>query len=298
MAYKMQPSPYGYKDLLNEREFLKVQQRARELDRGTNLASIKYDAQMLMYKTRSAEYADNGIIYTQRIFVEEASFENIIKAKNFKEIEKIMLNGGLKVHCNCLAKGTQVLTKGGYKNIEDITTDDFVLSSDNQWHVVAALRQSAIKSNWVKVTFKSKDTPLVITTEHKIMWADGVMRTIKEYKQGMSVQGVMCTFEVDKIEDAEPQVGYDVCLFDEPHNYIANGIIVSNCPAFAFWGYKYKAWKLHYGLEKELRRPIIRNPYGKGFVCKHLYLVLQTFPFISKNLAKEFSDYWKKQLKK
>lgn len=166
----MKPSPYGYRDLLSERQFLKVQQRARELDRGTNLDSIMVKEQMLMYKTRSSEFDDNGIVYTQRIFVEEASFENIIKARNFNEIEKIMKDGGLKVHCNC--------------------------------------------------------------------------------------------------------------------------------PAFHFWGYKYKAWKMGYGLEKELRRPIIRNPYGKGFVCKHLYLVLQTFPFISKNLAKEFSDFWEKQLKK
>lgn len=170
LGREMKPSPYGYRDLLSEREFLKVQQRARQLDRGTNLESIKYDEQMLMYRTRSSEYADNGIIYTQRILIEEASFENIIKARNFNEIEKIMRDGGLKVHCNC--------------------------------------------------------------------------------------------------------------------------------PAFHFWGYAYKAWHQHYGLVKELRRPIIRNPYGKGYVCKHLYLVLQTFPFYSKELASKFSNYWQGQLKK
>lgn len=166
----MPKSPYGYKDLLDEKNFLKVKQRARQLDRGTNLESIMYDEQTLMYKTRSSEFADNGIVYTQRIFIEEASFENIVNAKNYKEIEKIMLNGGLKVHCNC--------------------------------------------------------------------------------------------------------------------------------PAFHFWGYKYKAWKMHYGLEKELRRPVIRNPYGKGYVCKHLFLVLETFPFYSKTLASKFGRYWEKKLKK
>ena len=168
--YALKNAGYGYKKLLSERQFLKVQQRARELHKGTNLTSIFVKEQMVMYKTRSSEYADNGVTYTQRLYIEDASFENVINAKNFKELEKIMLNGGLKVHCNC--------------------------------------------------------------------------------------------------------------------------------PAFHFWGYKYKAWKLGYGLEKELRRPVIRNPFSKGYVCKHLYLVLETFPFIAKTLASKFGQYWEKELKK
>lgn len=61
-----------------------------------------------------------------------------------------------------------------------------------------------------------------------------------------------------------------------------------NCPAFHYWGYKYKAWKLGYGLQKETRRPVIRNPYEQGYVCKHLFLVLQVFPFISSQVASKF----------
>ena len=296
--YQMRDGGFGYRKLLSEKQFLQVQRRSRQLDKGTNLVSMYVKEQTIMYKTQSAEYEDNGYIYTQRIYIEKATFENIVKARNYKEIEKLMLDGGLKVHCNCLAKGTQVLTKQGYKNIEDVTTDDFVLSSDDNWHVVAAVRQSKMKDNWVKITFKGYDRTLTVTTDHKIMWADGVMRTVKEYKQGLSVQGVICSYVVDRIEDAEPQIGYDVCLFDEPHNYIANGVIVSNCPAFHYWGYKYKAWKMGYGLEKELRRPVIRNPHEKGYVCKHLYLVLQTFPFYAKELAAKFGKYWEQEIKK
>lgn len=294
----MRDGGFGYRKLLSEKQFLQVQRRSRQLDKGTNLVSMYVKEQTIMYKTQSAEYEDNGYIYTQRIFIEKATFENIVNAKNYNEIEKLMLDGGLKVHCNCLAKGTRVLTRNGYKNIEDVTTDDTVLSSDNQWHVVAAVRQSVMKDNWVKIAFKGYDQTLTVTTDHKIMWADGVMRTIDEYRDGMKVQGIMSPIEIDRIDDAEPQIGYDVCLFDEPHNYIANGVIVSNCPAFHYWGYKYKAWKMGYGLEKELRRPVIRNPYEKGYVCKHLYLVLQTFPFYAKELAAKFGKYWEQEIKK
>ena len=296
--FKIRDGNIGYKKLLSEKQFLQVQRRARQLTKGTNLVSMYVKEQTIMYKTQSAEYEDNGYIYTQRIYIEKATFENIVNAKNYAEIEKLMLDGGLKVHCNCLAKGTRVLTRHGFKNIEDITTDDEVLSSDGKWHRVAGLRVSELKNNWKKVKIQYRDEPLVITTDHKIMWDDGNMRTINEYKDGDRVQGVICPLNVLSIEDAEPQIGYDVCLFDEPHNYIANGVIVSNCPAFHYYGYKYKAWKMGYGLEKELRRPVIRNPHEKGYVCKHLYLVLQTFPFYAKELAAKFGKYWEQELKK
>lgn len=558
--YALKNAGYGYKKLLSERQFLKVQQRARELHKGTNLTSIFVKEQMVMYKTRSSEYADNGVTYTQRLYIEDASFENVINAKNFKELEKIMLNGGLKVHCNCLAKGTRILTKSGYKTIENVIPNvDYVLSSDGKWHIVAAVKQSELKDNWKKVTLRGIEKPLIVTTDHKLLFStyreycacgcgrplrfsseknreshcfamfdrrkmipkhfkrpinDGFeryqMHTLKEYKVGELLCGqrlinepvidfdkeyarmlgyylaegcipkkgtivkitlnqkeyttiaqdiydyftakgikverkeseykgrkwldvnvyskefredckkycgkyslykcpnteilqwnkeskeqfiigyllgdgciddgirfntisedlaemiqqilntlgihtfirkdsprvgtyskhdiytISCPlnkfydiynrnrnlfvgkceeikpnksrgqkdvdeyvlYKIQSIEDVEPQVGYDICLFDEPHNYIANGVIVSNCPAFHFWGYKYKAWKLGYGLEKELRRPVIRNPFSKGYVCKHLYLVLETFPFIAKTLASKFGQYWEKELKK
>ena len=169
--YKLANGGIGYKKLLSEHEFLQVQRRARELMKdGTNLASIFIKEQTLIYKTKSSDFAHNKITYTQRLYIEQASFENVLKAKNFKDLERIMLNGGLKVHCNC--------------------------------------------------------------------------------------------------------------------------------PAFSFWGYKYKAWKMHYGLEKEMRRPVVRNPFGKGYVCKHLFLVLGTFPFYSKDLAKKFGQYWENELKR
>jgi len=168
--YALRDGGFGYKRLLEEKQFLKVQRRARELSRGTNLISIFVKEQTLIFKTRSAEYDDNGYVYTQRVYIEKANFQNIVNAKDYKEIEKLMLDGGLKVHCNC--------------------------------------------------------------------------------------------------------------------------------PAFHYWGYKYKAWKMGFGLEKEMRRPVIRNPFGKGYVCKHLFLVLQTFPFYTKELASKFGKYWEEEVKK
>lgn len=66
-----------------------------------------------------------------------------------------------------------------------------------------------------------------------------------------------------------------------------------NCEAFQFWGYKYMAWKGGYGLEQENRRPIVRNSHQKGFVCKHLYLALSTYPFWAATLASKYLNHYK-----
>lgn len=51
-----------------------------------------------------------------------------------------------------------------------------------------------------------------------------------------------------------------------------------DCPAFLYWGYKYIAWELDYGIEQENRPPDIRNPNRDGTVCKHLYNVFTVLP--------------------
>lgn len=72
--------------------------------------------------------------------------------------------------------------------------------------------------------------------------------------------------------------------------------IACDCPSFSFWGFKYIAWKKGYGLEKELRRPLIRNPKQQGTCCKHLYVVLQLYPFWAKAIASKFRNYYVNQI--
>lgn len=71
-----------------------------------------------------------------------------------------------------------------------------------------------------------------------------------------------------------------------------SGLKVScSCQAAKWWGVNYWAWKRGYGLTKETHYPAVRNPYGKYIICKHLYLVLSTYPFWAKALAKRFKEW-------
>ncbi len=63
-----------------------------------------------------------------------------------------------------------------------------------------------------------------------------------------------------------------------------------NCPAFLFWGFKYKAWVKGYGFQSEQRFPKIRNPKLQGSVCKHLEQVLATLPFYLSDITRDLKD--------
>lgn len=155
-----------YKKLLSERNFLKVQARARALMRdGSDLYAIYYKEKDLVFKTRSG--TDRRLVWTQKLHLESVSLQKVLAAKSFSEVEDMVRNAELKVHCSC--------------------------------------------------------------------------------------------------------------------------------QAFHFWGYKYMAWKGGYGLEKETHRPRVRNPHEQGFVCKHLYLTLQLYPFWSKSLASKFKNVAEKE---
>jgi len=63
-----------------------------------------------------------------------------------------------------------------------------------------------------------------------------------------------------------------------------------NCPDFLYHGYKYIGTQKEYSIEKENRKPVIRNPNEDGTVCKHLLAVLNKLPNFVKQSYKELKD--------
>lgn len=70
---------------------------------------------------------------------------------------------------------------------------------------------------------------------------------------------------------------------------LSNIKVSCNCPAFKYWGFKYIATQLDYGVLQENKYPDVRNPNTEGYVCKHLYSVLKVWPFVRNTIA---SEYW------
>ena len=65
------------------------------------------------------------------------------------------------------------------------------------------------------------------------------------------------------------------------------------CPAWHYWGMQYKGTKLGYALIPERRRPtrLNRMPNRIPYQCKHLFLIMQLYPFWSKALASKFKNW-------
>jgi hypothetical protein len=147
---------YGYKDLLTEKEFLKVQMRARALPSGSHIKQVLYKEREVLFRTESG--TTPGLIWTQRVMIKDLS---VLDRSNLTptDIRNLIKDSALEIHCNC--------------------------------------------------------------------------------------------------------------------------------PAWLYWGYQYKAWTRGYGLEVETRFPKIRNPYLKGNVCKHLYNIMEIFPFLLFKLQAE-----------
>ena len=120
-----------------------------------------------------------------------------------------------------------------------------------------------IKYNKNELVFKTRSSK-----DRKKIWTQRVVVSNLAYKK---VRGKSVEKLIRNIKDSELRVSCD-------------------CPAFTFWGFKYIAWKRGYGIEKETRAPRVRNLNQKGYVCKHLYSVLQLYPYWAPVLARKFEN--------
>lgn len=269
-----------YKKLISEKQFLRVQERAYKLG-GVNLVAIYYKDNELVFKTLSG--TDHRTLWTQRVIISDLEVNKVAQL-SYEELCKLIMKSNLKVYCNCIAENTDILTKNGNKRIQDITEEDEVFSTDKKYHKVAGLLTSDDSKVWYRIYMDGNSQPLIISEEHKVLVHAfqskrpfGFKFMYKKVKD-VTISDCLCSPDGDvaryfyrkilKIErDRKHHTSYDISLYDEPHNYVANGVFISNCPAFKFWGYQYMAWKRGYGIVKESRAPIVRNPNEEGHLC-------------------------------
>lgn len=270
---------HTYKVLISEKSYLRVKLRAMRLS-GTFIDEIYYNKKDLLFRTRSG--TDPRLTWFQTIRITD--LEKLEEISKTKDLDRVIRESGIKVHCTCLQSGTFIKTKNGDKPIQLITNNDYVLSSDGRYHRVIKVLCS-LKKEWIDL-FLSNGKFLSLTGEHRVRYNNGEKVTVKEAKNIKVGDNLVelknitiyqgSTQWLDNYKNVEvvsvtKRIGqdrfFDICLADKPHDYIANGVVVKNCPAFLYWGFKAMAWKNGYGLEKELRMPRVRNPHQQGYVC-------------------------------
>lgn len=294
-----------YKVLISEKSYLKVKLRAMRLS-GTFIDEIFYNKKDLLFRTRSG--TDPRLTWFQTIRITD--LEKLDEISRTKDLDRVIRESGIKVHCTCIKRGNKVKIRKGYKSIEKITEVDEVLTSQGTYQRVAKVLTSRHKK-WIRLGLSNGKT-LEVTENHKIkkmtdvklIWVSAGSLKLGDslaspkpitHLLSKSISRYDCNgikiISIDIVEGDD--YFYDICLFNEPHDYICQDVLVSNCPAFLYWGFKYMAWKNGYGLERETRVPRVRNPHQQGYVCKHIYQCCMVYPFISKTVAMKMRKYFK-----
>ncbi len=295
-----------YNALMSQGSFLRIRERALRLGYSINLLSINYRDNEFQFLTKSQ--TQPGIVWTQRIQLQKKLTPEEVARMDDRDIQYRVLDGQLKVHCDCIAEGTLIFTKEGFKEIQNVHKGDYVIGGDGKWHMVAELLETEQKRKWVNIHIVGEGKQLTVSTDHKLLvsvddtFAVHKLMRVEDIAKGMflcSLSDKDAQYVHRAISSIEPSdykgKGYDICLFDEPHTYVANNVIVSNCPAFLYWGFAYKAWMRGYGLVRETRRPIVRNPKEQGFVCKHLYAIMNAWKFYAPMIADRYKAWYEKK---
>lgn len=138
----------------------------------------------------------------------------------------------------CLVKGTKVLTQSGYKNIEDINTEDYVLTKEGEFMPVLETHHFANKPLF---TVKFDDGySVTCSDEHKFLvngeWVEAQNLTSGQEVSCLSTE-VLPIVSVENVGEGEV---FDISV-DKYENYVLeNGVITHNS------GLKYSASTILY----------------------------------------------------
>lgn len=69
----------------------------------------------------------------------------------------------------CFRKGSLVKTLSGYKQIESITTNDYILNMHNKWEKVNFSTHRQYNGRGCKIYIRSEDNPIICTDTHKFL---------------------------------------------------------------------------------------------------------------------------------
>ena len=312
-----------YKRLLSGDDFLRVRERSRQVS-GINLISVDYKDFELRFQCSSVTYPDKK--YTIIVQLEGLDGDKVIASGS--SLAAVLKDAKMKVYCNCLRRGTLVSTARGDVPIEEVRDQDLVRGGDGAWKKVSGVLSRHVSEEVLRFRVEGCDHPIVMTKDHKVLSIiDIVPRTSTTTTPTLRPSGMLKAgnyllspyfigsdgvilhhvkqnkkYFLHKILDVSrvfvDDDFYDVCLEDDPHTYVAGGVIVSNCPAFTYWGFAYKSFRYGYGVFPERRFPRIRNPRLRGYTCKHIRAVLTTYPFWSKTIAKKLGSLWTEDQRK
>lgn len=144
--------------------------------------------------------------WLDRISNGNSAIRELILKKKFLFGGRILANRGLQklgkkvTFSNCFLEGTKVLTKDGYKNIEDIKKGEYVLTHDNTWQQVNATMSRKYKGPIYKITSNNLLSPIFCTPNHKFLTSAGIWKPIEDFviksSRGIKIDRLVSSKEI------------------------------------------------------------------------------------------------------
>lgn len=144
-------------------------------------------------------------------------------------VHNFYANGTLVHNCSfCFDADTMIATSKGLKRIADITSDDAIVSLDENGNRRLSKTDGAVKTRVAETfVYKTKSAKVCCTSNHKFLTKDLTWHEAQEvFEQGLILYHVNETF-IER-EEAGVQPVYDMTVVDT-HCYFANGFAVHNC---------------------------------------------------------------------
>lgn len=135
---------------------------------------------------------------------------------------------------NCISKGTKISCVGEFKNIEDIEVGDLVYCYDKN---TGNVHKRRVLNKWnkgmqdcIRVVCSNSNNgeyeELILTPDHRVLDFDGLYIEARNLNTGHKL--FSSNYQVISMEPVGSYEVFDIEV-EEYHNFIANGICVSNC---------------------------------------------------------------------
>lgn len=126
--------------------------------------------------------------WLDRVSAGDKEVKDLILSQKFLPGGRILANRGLAnegtkiTYSNCFIAGTKVLTKQGYKSIEDIRPGELVLTHDNTWQLVNEVMSRDYEGDLYEIRGADLYEPIICTPNHKFLTDKNEWKAIENFR--------------------------------------------------------------------------------------------------------------------
>lgn len=181
--------------------------------------------------------------WLDRVSAGDKEVKDLILSQKFLPGGRILANRGLAnegtkiTYSNCFIAGTKVLTKQGYKSIEDIQPGELVLTHDNTWQLVNEVMSREYEGDLYEIKGADLYEPIICTPNHKFLTDKNEWKAIEDFRIKSdghhTIDKLTTSSQFIKINEIIVHPNQKCLVYnlsvENNHSYMVNGVFAHNC---------------------------------------------------------------------